>query len=287
MNLRPYELIPTLSADKQSLTLDQIDLLKRTICKGTTDDEFKLFLNVCQRTGLDPFARQVFAVKRWDAKEQKEVMQIQTSVDGLRLIAERSGKYAGQVGPFWCSTDGIWHDVWAHEDFPLAAKVGVLRSDFKEPLFAVARFDAYAQKTKTGDLFSIWKKMPELMIGKCAESLALRRAFPQESYGLYTQEEMGQADQPSQPQPAEEKGADQEVSFLPNTESQTTTITPLRQLAEALRTSNWKREEAASYANRAYGVTDSMALTPEQIRELITIMRFKTFAQAIEKFEKQ
>lgn len=173
---------------------DQIELLKRTICPGANDDQLKLFMHVCTRTRLDPFSRQIYAVQRNDAKAQQKVMTIQVSIDGFRLIAARTGQYEGQVGPYWCGKDGKWVEIWAFDGPPYAARVGVLRHGFREPLWGVAKFDQYRQNTP------IWQKMPDTMIAKCAESLALRKAFPAELSGLYTGDEMGEVDSSAQVQ---------------------------------------------------------------------------------------
>lgn len=176
-----------LTTDKITFTEEQVKLIKDTICKGATDDEFKLFMYQCQRTGLDPFAKQIYAVKRWNSTLKREEMTVQISIDGSRLTAERTGQHAG--------TEDAVFDTES-EDHPTKATVKVHRlvSGHICSFTATARWAEYVQKTRDGKPNSFWARMPFSQLAKCAESLALRKAFPMELSGLYTTEEMQQAD---------------------------------------------------------------------------------------------
>lgn len=171
---------------------EEVDVIRRTYGAGCTDDELRLFFYVARETNLSPFRKQLYPVKRWDSKQGREVMAIQTGIDGYRAVASRTGLYEGQE-TFWCGDDGKWVDVWLSEKPPAAARCLVYRKGSLKPIVGVARWTAYAQKKKDGSFTPFWLKMPDLMLAKCAESLALRKAFPEELAGLHTDEEMGQS----------------------------------------------------------------------------------------------
>jgi phage recombination protein Bet len=163
------------------------ELIKRTLLKGGTDEELDLFAYVCKRTGLDPFMKQIFPVPRWDSKLGKNVYTFQTSIDGFRVIAERTGRYApGPETTYVYNKDNDIVSATAH------VKKLTLDGTW-HTISTTAFWDEYCQKTQDGAPTKFWAKMGHVMLSKCAESLALRKAFPAELSGLYTMEEMTQA----------------------------------------------------------------------------------------------
>ncbi len=178
---------------------ERMKLIRDMCARDASEGEFLAFVAVCQRTQLDPLSKQIYLVKRWDAELGRNVASPQVGIDGFRTIAERSGSYRGQTPPQWCGPDGVWRDVWLEAKPPSAARVGVHRRGFREPVYRVARYESYCQRKKDGSLTRMWRTMPDVLLAKCAEALALRTAFPSWLSGLYTSEEMAQADNPELP----------------------------------------------------------------------------------------
>jgi len=175
------------------LTRQQIDLIKRTIAKGADDDELRLFIQVCKGANLNPFLKQVFLVKRWDSRLGKEVATIQVSIDGFRSIAESSGNYAGNDDPIFGDEQVIkieekgkpTHEVKVPEKATVT--VYKLMDGQRFGFTATARWSEYYPGVRMG--FQ-WHIRPFLMLGKCAEALALRKAFPKLLSGMYEESEM-------------------------------------------------------------------------------------------------
>ncbi|MFB7866963.1 phage recombination protein Bet [Streptomyces sp. NPDC056069] len=163
-----------------------------------TNAELASFLHLCQRTQLDPFSRQIYLIGRYDRRAGRKVFTPQTGIDGYRVIAHRvaaeSREAYGYEDALWCDTSGQWRDVWLSDEPPAAAKVTVLRNG--QRFSAVALFREYVQTDRDGKPIGMWRSMPAGQVAKCAEALALRKAFPHDLAGVYTAEEMAQADNP-------------------------------------------------------------------------------------------
>lgn len=165
-----------------------------------SEADLQVFFHVCKIRRLDPFSKQIYMIGRRDHGKTKYT--IQTSIDGYRLIARRAAdvhhETFGYEDTLWCDGNGNWHDVWFGGNHPVAAKVVVVKGDGTR-FPAVAAWDEYVQTKFEGGPNAMWSKMGANQLAKCAEALALRKAYPEDLGGIYTDDEMGQADNTAQP----------------------------------------------------------------------------------------
>ncbi len=217
-----------IAAEQTEFTSKQVAALRQLGVDKATEGDLTVFFHQCQRTGLDPFARQIYMIgrnsKEWNprTREEKWVTKytIQTGIDGFRLIARRAVNNArgtfGYEDTLWCGEDGRWTDVWLQREAPRAAKVTVIRDGSRYP--AVALMTEYAGTDKNGNLTKMWREKGALMLAKCAEALALRKAFPQDLSGLYTSDEMQQANNEREPQQARQQPSIADAIAAPESE---------------------------------------------------------------------
>ena len=167
-----------LPAMHAGFTPEQKELIRTQIARGCTDDEIALFLHVCQTRGLDPLTKQIYAIKRGGQ------MTIQVAIDGARSIAAKTGRYMpGREAKYE-------HDGRSLKSATVYAKVMAPDGSWHE-----ISDSAYMVEYMGGT--PLWKKMPRVMLSKCAEMRLLRRAFPDNFGGIYEQSEMDQADHSS------------------------------------------------------------------------------------------
>jgi len=177
----------TITEDQASFNDTQLAALAQIGVDTNRPADVAVFFHQAKRTGLDPFNREIYMITR------KGKPTIQTGIDGFYKIANRAARANGGTWgipeTLWCGEDGQWRDVWLSKKAPAAAKVTVERDGSKFTVVAVT--DEYKAQGP------LWEKMPARMVAKCAEALAIRKAFPGDLSGLYTSEEMMQADSPA------------------------------------------------------------------------------------------
>lgn len=245
-------------ATGSGLSAEQIELVKNTVARGATNDELQLFLHVAKHTGLDPFTKQIHFVKRkvWnnDKKAYDEVGTIQTGIDGYRVAAARTGEHMG-------TDDAKFTDK---NEKPVIASVTVYRcvKGEKVAFTGTAYWEEYAQiNNKTNELMGLWKKMPRTMLAKCAESLALRKGFPDVLAGIYTNEEMTQADgEPTHTEDGNPKGT--------ITQGQSAKIYAM------IGENGWQKEKIDEWTTGLFGVRIS-GLSTEQAATVIDALEKK------------
>lgn len=260
--------------DQTNFDGNQIAVLRAAgVDEDVSEAELAAFLHVCQRRALDPFTKQIYLIGRWDRNKGRKVYTHQTSIDGFRLIARRAADRSGidyaYEDTIWYGDDGKTFEAWLWNTPPAAAKVVVVRNGNRYD--AVARFGAYVQTDRNGNPSGQWRTMPDVMIAKCAEALALRKAFPEDLGGLYTFDEMAQADNDTASQPptvqakaerVERPSNGQRKSAAPETDEKW-----LKDVLERIRTIA-SRDDGNKLWAEINAKRDAGQCTPDDVKEL-------------------
>lgn len=227
-------------------TQKHIALIKSQIAPTATQSEFELFLMMARRMRLDPLLRQLYFIK------YKDKVSYVTSIDSYRIIAHRTEQFAGTDEPMYTYDPSAQNKKPTHCSIVVYRLVQGIRCGFA----AKVKFSEYDTNQNN------WAKMPETMIAKVAEAHALRKAFPQDLAGVYTQEEMDQAGTT----PAQISGQPQTPPVKMMTEMQKQNIISL------LKQKGQTKEDIHRYMEINFKTTDSSKLTLEQANRIINVL---------------
>lgn len=261
--LQKIDTTATQAAVPQQLTREQIELVKRTVAKGATDDELQMFLYLARKYDLDPFKKEIWFVKRGgDAT-------IMTSRDGYLKIAMQDPDYDGLMAGVVREGDHFEFDA---ANCTVVHRFGAKRGKIigawaiayhkrRRPIACFVDFEEYKQDSPT------WRKYPSAMIQKVAEVFVLRRQFA--ISGLVTQEEIGMGEETG-------AGAVESRSERPAIgRSDSTQATPqqLKALFASAQEAGFTTDEMREILQTRYGVQSSKELTREQASELIDTLK--------------
>lgn len=269
---------------------EEAKLLADTIMPGASMPELKFFAEVCNRMNLDPFRREIHAVKRRVQENGQWVERwvYQTGIDGYRKRAAATGVYAGSEVITEPETAPV----------PTVARATVFRmvGGQRVSFTATARWSEYVQTTRDGKPAAMWAKMPHTMLEKVAEAKALRRAFPDELSGVYAEEEMHQADntRPAAPAldaaPASNPFARKSATAITTVDAESRNAEPRNEVpplhAEVLAkcaASGITPEQMESALCSLYGTDVTWTtLTDKQLRQLLEPARWAKVVAAVE-----
>ncbi|WP_372407381.1 recombinase RecT [Streptomyces luteireticuli] len=187
--------------DQTGFTDEQVRVLQIMYphLQTVTSAQMKVFFHQCQLTQLDPFAQQIYMIRRREKGETR--WTVQTGIAGYRLTARRAVTRAGEdltyEDPVWYDVDGREHAVWLKEEPPAACRVVVWRGASRYPGVAHWREYApfvYSYELDRLELDPMWARMPANQIRKVAEAAALRMACPADLSGIRIAEEMQSQD---------------------------------------------------------------------------------------------
>jgi phage recombination protein Bet len=278
-----------LSSEEQK----KVELIRKLIAPSATNEELQLFLYRAKKLGLDPLAGQIHFVKRRRKNalgEWEDVATIHIGIDGFRLIAERSGQYDGQdpvqfiVKRNTPSGHQIVETLYTLEDdIPVAAIARVYRKGIERPFVGVAHYREYVQVGADGKPTTMWKKW-NIMLSKCAEAVAFRKAFPDIFSGIYEKDEIPYEIPDTEtehetniPTTSVSKEVPEEIP-----EEKTVTVTPKPLPATSRTNSNEKQSGQVATVAQVKAIKQMLKKAGEEVsEESLKILSFDTASEII------
>jgi phage recombination protein Bet len=171
-------------SEEPFFTEEQQKIIRDSYLNGATQAEASMLMEVAKALRLSPLKRHICFVKRstkdYRTQQYKDVWSHQVTIDGFRYIAERTGRYDGQDEPeFEEGATG-----------PMTCTVRVYKKGISRPFVGKVWWEEYVQTNGKGEVTNMWARGKHFMLAKCAEAVALRKAFPEDLAGAYTPEEM-------------------------------------------------------------------------------------------------
>lgn len=196
---------------ERALTQSEIDLIQRTCARGTTPDQFAMFLWFCRKHSLDPIAKEIYCMLFNSKKHHQDFecpgpptcgigrgnesgiwhpgkdMAIVMGIGGLRgLAARHHADYGSTDEPeFTFSTQ----TTPAGKRIPESCTVRVWKKGAARPTSATLFWEEFAPLNLEDSRYDFWNRMPKNQLAKCTEAQALKKAYP-DLANIYTTEEM-------------------------------------------------------------------------------------------------
>jgi len=188
--------IPVAEPRPWDLNREEVELVKKQICPGATDEELKFCLTVARRNRLDPFKGQIWFIPRGRGDQKKWVPIV--GINGLRHIAARDHRDYGSVSePEYGPMITVTWTRWDKNDRPIPmtlkvpewARVVITKKGCAVPTVGKVFWEEIYPNIDSAPLV---RQMPRHMIAKCAEANGQRKAYPSTD-GLYIKEEFAAA----------------------------------------------------------------------------------------------
>jgi phage recombination protein Bet len=210
-------------------TDEQKQMIRDSYAMGASDQEFAMLLEIARVRRLNPLLRQIHFVRRWNPDLNRYVWAPQVSIDGMRAIAQRTGLYDGQD-----ETECIYKTGTDGNERLICCKTRVYRKDWQRAAVGVAHWREYVQTTKDGSVTRFWREKPHVMLAKCSEAIALRKAFPEDLSGIYADAEMGAESAELMPEPTSPP-RELRIAHAPSPVAESNRLSPGDALAQRLR----------------------------------------------------